>query len=1028
MNTNGYQPDRVMRRPAITLALVLFGAFFVATPAGLFADDLRAAPSDAEPQTQTLLRLTEQEQQWVRDHPTVAFTGDPNWLPYEAFEPDGTYVGIVAEHLKLIERDTGLRFRTIPVRNWTESLRIATEGKVAVISGDAADSILNKRFLPVDSYSRNPIVIIMDHRRNYVETLDAIADKKIAVIKDYGYTADIFATYPQIDFIEVENIQEGLEGVSSGQLDAMLATMSLASYHIAAMGLHNVRVVGKTPIIMDLTLFVAKDQPLLHSIINKALNALPENDSQQILEGWIRSKYVEKPDYTLVVQVGVALMAILLVTVLWNRRLKWEIGIRQRTEQALRNSEERFDLAMSVANDGIWDWNVAKDKAVFDDRYYTMAGYTPGDFPGSFDAWQERLHPDDRQQVGAALNTYLSGNQTERFDVSFRFRRKDGSYMWIRSRGQVVERDAGGNPKRILGTHSDITKQHLAEERIRLLSQALEQSPASVVITDTDGRIEYVNSAFSEITGFTSDDVMGLRPIVGAEQRTEQRHFSNLWNAVAQGIEWKGERENRKKNGEPFWEHTVISPVQDETGTVSHYLAISEDVSLRKQQEEHILHQAHYDSLTGLPNRFLVLDRLGLALIKAQRERQQVAVLFLDLDNFKKINDSLGHDVGDKLLAQAARRLTDVVRSADTVGRLGGDEFVILLSDLDDHTLVSRVAEAVVERFAKAFHIDSRDLMTTVSIGISLFPTDGDTPADLLRTADLAMYCSKQAGRNTYSYFTGEMNSGAERRIAIEEQMHGALERGEFRLLYQPQVEIRSGRIHAVEALLRWHNRVLGEVAPKEFIPIAEQSGLIVDIGRFVVTEALAVTAWLRKSHQDASPAISINISPRQFRDAALADFIIAALERTGVPPNCLELEITEGVLMGAYSFVDDILETLSKHGVRFALDDFGSGYASLSYLRAYPFNVLKIDRSFIADITHGPADRELVIAAIAMAKALGLKVVAEGVETADQLNELSSQLCDYAQGFLLREPVDADRLNELLMQGHHQFRENLAN
>ena len=634
-----------MRQPVINLALVFLGVLCVAMTKNLFAGDGSASPSDPELQTASLLRLTDEELQWIRDNPRVPFTGDPNWLPYEAFEPDGTYVGIVAEHLKLIERDTGLRFQTIPVGNWTESLRIATEGKVSVISGDAADAILNKRFLPVESYSRNPIVIIMDYRRNYVEKLDEIGDKRIAIIKDYGYTADIFETYPQIDFIEVENIQEGLEGVSRGQFDAMLATMSLASYHIAAMGIHNVKVVGKTPIIMDLTLFVAKDEPILHSIINKALNALPANDTQQILEDWIRSKYVEKTDYTLVVQVGVVLMAILLVTVVWNRRLKHEIGIRKHTERALRDSEERFDLAMSVANDGIWDWNIGNDNAVFDDRYYTMAGYTPRDFPGSFDAWQERIHPDDRQHVDRTLQTYLSGDQAKGFDVSFRFLRKDGGYLWIRSRGQVVERDSSGNPKRMVGTHSDITARHLAEEQIRLLSQALEQSPASVVITDTYGQIEYVNRAFSEITGFDPDDVMGQRPIAGAERRPVQRHFHSLWHAVSQGIEWQGERENRKKNGETFWEHAHIAPVQDDNGTISHYLAISEDVSLRKQQEEHILRQAHYDSLTGLPNRFLVLDRLGLALIKAQRDKQQVAILFLDLDDFKKVNDSLGTNV-----------------------------------------------------------------------------------------------------------------------------------------------------------------------------------------------------------------------------------------------------------------------------------------------------------------------------------------------------------------------------------------------
>ncbi len=1007
-----------MKQAAPFLFLFFSALVFGEDSAIANADNPAVSTIETASPTSESQQLTDEELQWIQDNPTVNFTGDPNWLPYEAFEPDGTYVGIVADHLKLIERDTGLRFQTIPVGSWSESLRIATEGKVSVISGDAADAILNQRFLPVDTYSRNPIVVIMDHRQNFVESIEAIRDKKIAIIKDYGYTADIFKSYPEIDFTEVENIQEGLEGVSSGQFDAMLATMSLASYHIAAMGIHNVKVVGKTPIIMDLTLFVAKDQPVLHSIINKSLHALPENDTQQILQDWIRSKYVERTNYSLVVQVGLVFLLILLVTVVWNRRLQREIGTRLNTEQALRESEERFDLAMSVANDGIWDWNVTSNSAIFDDRYYTMAGYGPGEFPGSFEEWEKRVHPDDQVYVRNQLKTFLGGDLAN-YDVSFRFLRKDGDYMWVRSRGQIVERDLDGHPARIVGTHSDITKRYLAEEQNRLLSQAIEQSPASVIITDTAGEIEYVNKAFSDITGFDPDDVLGHKPEPSQQTQSVERYFRSLWHTVSQGLEWQGEQENLKKNGETFWEHAHITPVQGNNGATTHYLAICEDVSLRKQQEEHILHQAHYDSLTGLPNRFLVLDRLGLTLVKAHRNEQQVAVLFLDLDDFKKVNDSLGHDVGDKLLRQAAQRLSDVVRSDDTVGRLGGDEFIILLSDLHDHTLVRRVAEQIVERFASAFHIEGRDLLITVSIGISMYPADGNTPAELLRKADLAMYYSKQAGRNTYSYFTGEMNSGAERRIAIEEQMHGALERNEFEVQYQPQIDVNNKKIHSVEALLRWSNPELGEIQPAEFIPIAEQSGLIVDIGKFVITESLSVVSELRRTHPGSSLALAVNLSPRQFRDAEFADFVVAAIDAASIPPERLELEITEGVLMSGHSYVDDILESLSKKGVRFALDDFGTGYSSLSYLRAYPFDVLKIDRSFVSDITHDPADRELVNAAIAMAKALGLKVVAEGVETEEQLQALSAQHCDYAQGFFLCKPLSSDQLKKMLLDEH---------
>lgn len=304
------------------------------------------------------LEFTDAEKQWIAENSVIRFTGDPNWLPYEAFENDGTYIGIVADHLKLIEKYTGLQFKPIPVKSWTEALETAAQSKVSVISGDAADVVLNKKFKPVDAYSKNPIVIIMDTEQNYVEDLQNIKDKKIAIIKGYGYTADIFKHYPDINFIEVENIQQGLLGVSKNQFDVLLATLSLASYHMAEMGVHNIKIVGKTPVIMDLTLFISKDKPLLHSIINKTLRSLSKTETQDILQGWIRNKYVVKTDYWLIIKVSGGLLLLVLIISFWNRKLKKEIGIREKAEAALRTSEERLDFAMEVANDGIWDWDI----------------------------------------------------------------------------------------------------------------------------------------------------------------------------------------------------------------------------------------------------------------------------------------------------------------------------------------------------------------------------------------------------------------------------------------------------------------------------------------------------------------------------------------------------------------------------------------------------------------------------------------------------------------------------------------------
>ncbi len=472
----------------------------------------------------------------------------------------------------------------------------------------------------------------------------------------------------------------------------------------------------------------------------------------------------------------------------------------------------------------------------------------------------------------------------------------------------------------------------------------------------------------------------------------------------------------RHRDGHWVWIQAAGAVVsQDpETNEPLRLCGTNQDITERRQQEEHILRQAHFDSLTELPNRFLALDRLSQLLSEARRNRDRVAVLFLDLDDFKKINDTLGHDTGDKLLKEAASRLQSVLRSGDTVGRLGGDEFIILLGGISQATDAQPVAETLLEKFTHAFKIDSRELVLTASIGIAVYPDDGEDLSSLLRNADSAMYHSKEQGRNTYSYFTDEMNQGVSRRLRLEEQMHGALSRGEFRLVYQPKVELVSGRIVGAEALLRWKNPVLGDVSPLEFIPIAEQTGLIVSIGRFVLNEALnmAVT-WRQKLGY--SFTMAVNLSPRQFRDPNLVAFIREAIIQSDIAASALELEITEGVLMSGHAYIDDALTNLNDLGVSIAMDDFGTGYSSLSYLRSYPFDVLKIDREFVSDITDDPADRELVNAAIAMAHGLGLKVVAEGVETAEQLQYLTAQGCEYGQGYLFSKPVSPEQLTLLL-------------
>ncbi|MCU7803834.1 MAG: EAL domain-containing protein [Candidatus Thiodiazotropha sp. (ex Lucinoma borealis)] len=624
------------------------------------------------------------------------------------------------------------------------------------------------------------------------------------------------------------------------------------------------------------------------------------------------------------------------------------------------------------------------------------------------------VNEEDQDNYYRYLRLIIEAHQAQGCEL--RLRNQSDDLFWARLDSVCVE-SSDSECLKIRCVITNISDQKLRDEQIRTLSQAVEQSPVSVIVTDPDGAIEYVNSTFELTTGYKLAEVKGEKSRFLGSTDLSKEVYLELWQTIRNGKSWQGENQNQKKNGGIFWERAHISPVLDDSGTVCHLVSINEDITLRKQQEEHILHQANFDALTGLSNRFLALDRLSQLINEAQRSKECVAVLFLDLDDFKKINDTMGHEAGDKLLVEAAKRLRSAVRVSDTVGRLGGDEFIVLLSGITDAADAVPVAENILARFRDTFSVDSRELVLTTSIGIAAYPVDGNSASELLRNADSAMYHSKEQGRNTYSFFTAAMNQEVSRRLLLEEQLHGALERGEFRICYQPVIHIDSHSVVGFEALLRWHNPVLGEVSPVEFIPIAEQTGHILPIGHYVLTRSLdRLAGWQQNYNQPFTMAI--NLSPRQFRDPNLVTSISQAIDQAGITCESLEMEITEGVLMSGHTYIDEALTALGEMGVCIAMDDFGTGYSSLSYLRSYPFNSLKIDRSFVHDITADRADLKLVNATIVMAHSLGLKVVAEGVETQEQLALLASQGCEYAQGYLFSRPQLSEKITEMLQSG----------
>lgn len=558
----------------------------------------------------------------------------------------------------------------------------------------------------------------------------------------------------------------------------------------------------------------------------------------------------------------------------------------------------------------------------------------------------------------------------------------------------------------------EIAERNAAEEQLRLLSMAVEQTPVSILITDVAGNIQYVNRAFVESTGYAREEVLGRKPNLLKSGLTPACEYERLWQDIMAGRQWEGDFQTRRRDGTLFWERVHISPITDGEGRISHFLSVRQNVSERKAQEEVIRRQAHYDGLTSLPNRLLAMDRLAQAIHVAERSGEKIVLMFVDLDDFKKVNDTLGHDAGDDLLIQAALRLSESVRSGDTVGRHGGDEFLVIMSGLASAAEAEVVARRIIEAFQLPFIVAGQEVTVSASIGLASYPDDAAVPAVLLRYADLAMYDAKESGRNMYRYFDQASHDQTIGYLDFERTLRSGLAREEFWLAYQPLVEARSGRLLGVEALLRWNSPQYGMVAPDRFIPVAERNSFIVELGSWVLTTACSIAMhWMQAGYPPF--VVSVNVSPLQFRGGGLLGDVRQCLRSTGLPPECLQIEITEGVLMQKRPEVEAVLRGLDELGVRLALDDFGTGYASLSYLKRFPFHTLKIDREFVRDLDADESDRALVTAAIRMGKALELSVVAEGVESREQAQWLADAGCDSLQGYVFDPPLTAEQLEE---------------
>jgi diguanylate cyclase (GGDEF)-like protein/PAS domain S-box-containing protein len=693
-----------------------------------------------------------------------------------------------------------------------------------------------------------------------------------------------------------------------------------------------------------------------------------------------------------------------------------DITERKDAEEKLRRSEVSLADAQRIAQLGSWEWEVTTGEVSWSDETYRIYGYEPKEFVPTLEKLMELVHPQDRELVNKNREGALY--RAKPYDFEHRIVRPNGEVRVVHRRAQVYF-DEEGEPSRMVGTVHDITEQKEAEEALRESEErfrtAFEDAPIGVALVGLDRSHLRVNRAYCRMLGYSEEELLETPhpEIVHPDDREDST--DRIQEILEEGAEpYALERRYLHADGHAVWSLSNLSLIRDSEGEPSHFICLHQDITERKELEERLEHQAFHDSLTDLPNRALFLDRLGHALGRTRREDGPVAVLLMDLNRFKVINDSLGHDAGNAVLVEVAERVRNSVSPEDTVGRIFGDEFAVLLEAPSDAKEVQRVAGRIQDRLGAPFSVEGQEVFVSPSIGITLCETTEDRPEEVLRRADLAMYAAKR-GKAECQVYSPSMEARVAERMDLEGDLRRAIEREEFEVHYQPIIDLQSGEVVAIEALARWRHSERGLVDAEEFIEIAEETGLIRPIGKLVVEEACRQFREWGERYPERAPLLSVNLSASQF--VQQPDLVPEALEETGLEASALQLEITERAVMDDVEFAIDKLKELKDLGASLAIDDFGMGYSCLYHLKHMPIDFLKIDRSFIVGLGEDQGDEAIVSGTVGLAHALGVIAVAEGVETADQYAMLKELGCDLAQGYYFAKPLPSEAMEKLLTE-----------
>jgi diguanylate cyclase (GGDEF)-like protein/PAS domain S-box-containing protein len=696
-----------------------------------------------------------------------------------------------------------------------------------------------------------------------------------------------------------------------------------------------------------------------------------------------------------------------------RRSIRYAIE-RSRADQELRGSEAQFRAVFSNAGIGVVLVDPIGNVIEANRTFSATMGYSETDLKAMNVA--AISHSEDLHRCTAMMEEMAAGKR-DSYQLQQRFLAKDGRVVWVRQNVTAVRDGVAGTMQYAVAMVEDVTERKRLEDHMRLAATVFENTGEGLFITDAERHIIHVNRAFTDITGYNPDDVLGQDPHVLSSGRHGPDFYARMWHSLETTGRWQGEIWDRRKSGEMFAGWQNIAAVRGADGETSNFVAVISDITSRKQVEERLSYAANHDPLTRLPNRTLFHERLSRALARSHRNQDSVALLFIDLDHFKQVNDTLGHLAGDLLLQKVAERIGNSIRQGDTVARLAGDEFTVILEEVQDPRDAAIVSHKILRVLAEPFDLNGQTANISSSIGVAVYPMDGGDSQTLIKLADAAMYRAKKLGRNGCQFHSEAVNALAFERLVLEESLRGALDRGEFSLHYQPVFAINTGKVVAVEALLRWHHPEVGMVIPAQFLTLAEETGLVLPIGRWAMeTACRQVREWHDMGFRELE--LGFNLSIRELRHPEIIETVAEALEITGLAPHKLILEVPESSITDKGGEPGGIFPRLASLGVHLLVDEFGAGYSSFTFLRRLPANALKISQAFVRNITTGTEDSEIVTAIVAVARGLHMSVAAAGVENDEQLHLLRDFGCDRVQGFLFARPMPADALTDYLKSG----------